>query len=111
MKLTQEQKKVRDIIRKNNLYLVLSINSTNRVLKGRFYYISKGLLYPVNNKEYKSSVIGMRRSFDLFCQLCNDYELDQHSWEYTNQYDKNNNCIIKYKKPNSVSQNYIVLGE
>lgn len=93
---TLSKERLAKLINDNNLYIVCNGYTTDRVYRAEIYVLVDNTLLHLGN--YQSSVIGMSRVFDIFCEFINDYGL--------NNYYYNKDKCNKY----SVKQAYNLLG-
>ena len=102
MKITMQQLKYN--LKRNRVYAVIQDNSTNRVLKVKFYIINNQGSFLITGKTksiYKSSAIGMDRVFDCYLKYLGD------NWTYK-EVDK---LLYHWRNNSHYSQNYKILGE
>lgn len=102
MRITIQQLKYN--LKRNRVYAVIQDNSTNRVLKVKFYIINNQGSFLLNGKTqstYKSGVIGMNRVFDCYLNFLNDNRTNK-------EVDK---LLYHWKNNSHFAQNYKILGE
>lgn len=102
MRITIQQLKYN--LKRDRFYAVIQDNSTNRVLKVKFYIINNRgsfLLTGKTQSTYKSSSIGMDRVFDCYLKYLRD------NWNN----NEVSNLLYHWRNNSHYSQNYHILGE